>query len=134
VGGDAFQVASSTEINEIDLPADSSLLQSNGAPPNSVIEDDAPMREIAVATKSDFANVTPTLEHGAEVGSASWILQALAALAGAVTAGAVAWFLIGQRPIVVATRSWRVWIQLLLVPPAFSTRRPLVSPRNAGGQ
>jgi hypothetical protein len=132
VGGDAFQVASSTEINEADLPANSSLLQSKGAPPNSVAEDDAPIREIADATKSDFANVTPKLERGADVGSAAWIQQVLAAFAGAVTAGAVAWFLIGRRPIAAATRSWRVWIQLLLVPPAFSTKRPLVSPRNVG--
>ena len=132
VGGHAFRVASSTEINEEDLPANSSLLQSNGAPPNSVTEDDAPIREIADATKSDFANVTPTLERGADVGSAAWILQVLAAFAGAVTAGAVAWFLIGRRPIDAATRSWRVWIQLLLVPPAFSTKRRLMSPRNVG--
>jgi hypothetical protein len=33
-----------------------------------------------------------------EVGSASWILQVLAALGGAVTAGTVAWFLIGGTP------------------------------------
>jgi hypothetical protein len=126
VGGHPFQVASSTEISEIDLPANSALLQSNGAPPTDVTEDDAPMREIADATKSDFANVTPTPERDADVGSASWMLQALAAFAGAVAAGAVAWFLIGRRPTDAATRSWRVWIQLLLVPPAFSTKRPLV--------
>ena len=33
-----------------------------------------------------------------EVGSTSWILQVLAALGGAVTAGTVAWFLIGGTP------------------------------------
>jgi hypothetical protein len=63
------------------------------------------MREIA-DTKSDFANIRPTLERGADVSGASWILQALAAFAGAVTAGAVAWFLIGRRHIDAATRSW----------------------------
>ena len=90
------------------------------------------MREIADAAKSDFANVTVRQEWGADVGSASWILQVLAALAGAVTAGAVAWFLIGRRPEDAAARGWRVWIQLLLVPPVFSEKRPFGSPRNVG--
>jgi hypothetical protein len=62
VGGNALQVASSAEVNELDLPANNSLLQSNGAPPNSVTEDNPPMREIADAAKSDFANVTVTQE------------------------------------------------------------------------
>jgi hypothetical protein len=131
-GGHALQVASSAEVNEIDLPANSSLLQSNGAPPNSVTEDNPPMREIADAAKSAFANVTVTQEWGADVGSASWILQVLAALAGAVTAGTVAWFFIGRRPEDAATRGWRVWTQLLLVPPVFSEKRPFGSPRNVG--
>ena len=98
VGGNALQVVSSVEVNALDLPANNSLLQSNGAPPNGVTEDNPPMREIANAAKSDFANVTVTQEWGADVGSASCILQVLAALAGAVTAGAVAWLLIGRRP------------------------------------
>ena len=132
VGGNGLQVASSAEVNELDLPANSSLLQSNGAPPNSVTEDNPPMREIADAAKSDFANVTVRQEWGADAGSASWILQMLAALAGAVTAGAVAWFLIGRRPEDAAERGWRVWIQLLLVPPVFSEKRPFGSPRNVG--
>jgi hypothetical protein len=132
VGGNGLQVASSAEVNELDLPANNSLLQSNGAPPNSVTEDNPPMREIADAAKSDFANVTVRQEWGADAGSASWILQMLAALAGAVTAGAVAWFLIGRRPEDAAERGWRVWIQLLLVPPVFSEKRPFGSPRNVG--
>jgi hypothetical protein len=33
------------------------------------------------------------------VGGASWIAQVLAALGGAVAAGAVAWFLIGGGPV-----------------------------------
>jgi hypothetical protein len=128
----ALRVASSAEVNELDLPANNSLLQSNGAPPNSVTEDNPPMREITDAAKSDFANVTGKQEWGADVGSASWILQVLAALAGAVTAGAVAWFLIGRRPEDAAARGWRVWTQLLLVPPVFSEKRPFGSPRNVG--
>jgi hypothetical protein len=73
-------------VNELDLPANNSLLQSNGAPPNSVTEDNPPMSEIADAAKSDFANVTVRQEWGADAGSASWILQMLAALAGKVVA------------------------------------------------
>ena len=133
VGGNALQVVSSVEVNALDLPANNSLLQSNGAPPNGVTEDNPPMRQIANAAKSDFANVTVTQEWGADVGSASLILQVLAALSGAVTAGAVAWFLIGRRPEDAATRGWRVWTQLLLVPPVFSEKRPFGSPRNVGG-
>jgi hypothetical protein len=34
VGGNALQVVSSVEVNALDLPANNSLLQSNGAPPN----------------------------------------------------------------------------------------------------
>jgi hypothetical protein len=132
VSGNALQVASSAEVNELDLPPNNSLLQSNGAPPNSVTEDNPPMREIADAAKSDFANITVRQEWGADAGSASWILQMLAALAGAVTAGAVAWFLIGRRPEDAAARGWRVWIQLLLVPPVFSEKRPFGSPRTVG--
>ena len=49
VGGNALQVALSAEVNELDLPANNSLLQSNGAPPNSVTEDNPAMREIADA-------------------------------------------------------------------------------------
>ena len=79
-------------------PANNSLLQSNGAPPNSVTDDNPPMREIANAAKSDFAIVTVTQEWGADVGSASCIREVLAAVAGAVTAGAVAWLWIGRRP------------------------------------
>jgi hypothetical protein len=131
VGGHALQVASSAEVNEIDLVANSSLLQLNGAPPNSVAEDNPPTREI-VATKSDFANVAVTQRWGADVGSTSWILQVLAALGGAVTAGSVAWFLIGRRPEDAARQGWRVWTQRLLVPPAPPARQASESPRNAG--
>ncbi len=37
--------------------------------------------------------------HHNTIGSASWIAQVLAAFGGAVTAGAVAWFLIGGGPV-----------------------------------
>lgn len=98
-GGHAIQVASLGEVNEIDLPANVALLQANGAPPNGVAESHQPMRDIAdAASKSDFAKVVVAQQRDGDVGSTSWILQVLAALGGAVTAGSVAWFLIGSTP------------------------------------
>ena len=44
-------------------------------------------------------NKEPIGKAMAGVGSTSWIAQVLAALGGAVAAGAVAWFLIGTRPV-----------------------------------
>jgi hypothetical protein len=37
-------------------------------------------------------------QGGSKVGSAGWTAQVMAALGGAVAAGAVAWFLIGAGP------------------------------------
>jgi hypothetical protein len=62
----------------------------------------------AAATPSDYSAAAPPQQtalaapvHRDEsaVGSASWIAQVLAALGGAVAAGAVAWFLIGAGPL-----------------------------------
>ena len=52
--------------------------------------------------KADFAAPAPeaakTEAAKAEVGSPGWIAQVMAALAGAVAAGTIAWFLIGGAP------------------------------------
>ena len=57
----------------------------------------------AVAPPSQTVLAAPVQEqkskHADPVGSASWIAQVLAALGGAVAAGAVAWFLIGSGPV-----------------------------------
>jgi hypothetical protein len=52
---------------------------------------DAPRQQTALAA--------PMHRDESAVGSASWIAQVLAALGGAVAAGAVAWFLIGGGPV-----------------------------------
>ncbi len=89
---------------------DPSAMQVNGQPAqvnsrlNSLdlaAQHDAPSR----ATPSDHAGAAPAPQTALaapardEVGNASWIAQLLAALGGAVAAGAVAWFLIGAGPV-----------------------------------
>ena len=60
----------------------------------------APSDDVAAAPPSQSVVTAPAQQpqHKDPVGSASWIAQVLAALGGAVTAGAVAWFLIGGGP------------------------------------
>lgn len=63
----------------------------------------APSNNPAVAPASQTVLAAPTQEpknkNADPVGSASWIAQVLAAFGGAVTAGAIAWFLIGSGPV-----------------------------------
>jgi hypothetical protein len=96
VDGETVQVASPDEINAIDLAAD---------------EDNAPatLSDRAAAALAKQADAVPAKQtvfaaaihrdaDQSAIGSASWIAQVLAALGGAVAAGAVAWFLIGGGP------------------------------------
>jgi hypothetical protein len=65
----------------------------------------------AAVTAADHADSTPVTPAAqtvlaapvhrdlSHIGSASWIAQVLAALGGAIAAGAVAWFLIGGGPV-----------------------------------
>ncbi len=53
----------------------------------------------AAAPRQQTALVAPVHRDESAVGSASWIAQVLAALGGAIAAGAVAWFLIGAGPV-----------------------------------
>jgi len=53
----------------------------------------------AVAPPQQTALAAPVQRDESAVGSASWIAQVLAALGGAIAAGAVAWFLIGSGPV-----------------------------------
>jgi hypothetical protein len=91
IGGQTVQVTSADDVNEIDLAA----------------RQNAPLIMATTAPKTDFAAAepapqsvaaTPEQKEPSPVGSASWIAQVLAALGGAVTAGSVAWFLIGSTP------------------------------------
>lgn len=102
VGGQTVQVASPNEVNDIDLAADDTSTQSGAVAPGNA----APSTQTAltnattdaVGPKSDSVNAAPTQPQGSPVGSTSWLLQVFAALGGAVTAGSLAWFMIGSAP------------------------------------
>lgn len=85
--GKVAQAAPLPEANPPELAADPHPAASEPAPANSAAA--APVVRAMMATPaaadSDVKN---------PVGSASWLLQVLAALGGALAAGAVAWFLI----------------------------------------
>jgi hypothetical protein len=89
VDGETVQVASPNQINALDLAADDTLTQT----PAAVPADAAPAAQTVLAAPL-HQDAGPDA-----VGSTSWIAQAMAALGGAVAAGAVAWFLIGSGPV-----------------------------------
>jgi hypothetical protein len=96
------------------MPASGVLPQANAAQPGGAAPSPAaaPLERAAVAEPqkpqppanavTDAAPKTTTNAMTAQnpnnVGSTSWVLQVLAALAGAAAAGVVAWFLIGSTP------------------------------------
>jgi hypothetical protein len=84
VNGETVKVNSPDQVNSLDLAA------SQAATP-SAHADAQPASETVLAA--------PVLRDTSAVGSASWIAQVLAALGGAIAAGAVAWFLIGGGPV-----------------------------------
>ena len=67
-----------------------------------------PSDDSAVAPPQQTALVAPVHRDESAVGSASWIAQVLAALGGAIAAGAVAWFLIGAGPVRTYTLNFRL--------------------------
>jgi hypothetical protein len=112
VGNQAVQVASQTDVNAIDLAADTArpvpaapnnatakIAMPNPEPNDKVAADPAPAVTGEAASKSDSIKAAP-LPHAVRspVGSPGWIAQVMAALAGAVAAGSIAWFLIGAAP------------------------------------
>jgi hypothetical protein len=99
VAGQTVKVTSPSHVNEIDLAANDAATQTNDAAPLSAAGAPA-MREITEPqSKSDYrAAAAVEQAKPSPVGSTSWILQVMAALGGAVTAGSVAWFLIGGTP------------------------------------
>ena len=100
VAGQTVKVASPDEVNEIDLGANHAAQQTSDAAPVSVAAG-TPPNETSDATPQTEAVKAFTVartQQPNEVGTTSWILQVLAALGGAVTAGTVAWFLIGGTP------------------------------------
>jgi hypothetical protein len=104
VAGQTVQVASPNDVNEMDLAANDSAAknadaQTNDAAPDAVPANPSLAREAAdPAPSGDSQKAEAVQPAHAEVGSTSWILQVMAALGGAVTAGSLAWFLIGSTP------------------------------------
>ncbi|HUZ32034.1 MAG TPA: hypothetical protein VMV19_08015 [Xanthobacteraceae bacterium] len=100
VAGQTVKVASPDEVNEIDLGANRAAPQTSDAAPVSVAAGTPPHETSDATPQTDAvkAFAVAQTQQPNEVGSASWILQVLAALGGAVTAGTVAWFLIGGTP------------------------------------
>jgi len=82
------KITAPDQANTLDLAADH-------AAPAVATPSDRP----AVATPQQIALAAPVQRDESAVGSASWIAQVLAALGGAIAAGAVAWFLIGSGPV-----------------------------------
>jgi hypothetical protein len=125
VGTPTVEVASQNDVNDLDLAADKTADRPanaspvNAAPVSVAPEDAAPSTKMAAMSvpvaavvsdaasksdsiKADFAAPAPeaakTEATKAAVGSPGWIAQVMAALAGAVAAGSIAWFLIGAAP------------------------------------
>jgi len=101
VAGQTVQVAAPDAVNEMDLAANNTTTQASDAAPSMTAR--PALREIADAApksdaKSDFVSAASPVQQSSDMGSPSWIMQVLAALGGAVTAGSVAWFLIGSTP------------------------------------
>ena len=90
IGGRTVQVTSANDFNEIDEAAGSqSVPATSTAMPGDIAAAQPPAETVAVARVQPDAS---------PVGSASWIMQILAAFGGAFAAAAAAWFLIGSAP------------------------------------
>lgn len=90
VDGQTVPIASPDQVNAMDLAADDHIAAKAPAP--------ADRTDAKPAARAVFAEPIQQDETRSSVGSASWIAQVLAALGGAVTAGTIAWFLIGRGP------------------------------------
>jgi hypothetical protein len=90
VDGQTVPIASPDQVNAMDLAADDHIAANAPAPADGT--------DAKPAARAVFAAPVHRDEARSPVGSASWIAEVLAALGGAVTAGTVAWFLIGGGP------------------------------------
>jgi hypothetical protein len=98
VDGQTIRVASADQANEIDLAANDAGVASDASLGATGARPTATTESPEAATASNTTRVALARTSSAEVGSTSWLLQVLAALGGAVAAGAVAWFLMGSAP------------------------------------
>jgi hypothetical protein len=93
VGGRTVQVTAPDNVNAIDEAAGTQRVAASAATAAARLSDGA---------EAEPASETPTVARAqperSPVGSASWIMQILAALGGAFAAGSAAWFLIGSAP------------------------------------
>lgn len=99
-GGHSAQPALPDEFNSVDLATDDR--QETTQETTQETEPAAAPGDAAEPTPAIHADVAQAAiqspDMASPVGSASWIAQALAALAGAIAAGVVAWFLIRPAP------------------------------------
>ena len=134
VGGQAVQVRSPDEANEIDLaanepslPASAAASMPASAPPTSdtvapagsaplynlssanppAASDTASTGATAPAPQPDPAPTAAVSPPTSSLGSMSWIMQIMAALGGAVAAGSAAWFLIGSASPRIKLSEWQ---------------------------
>jgi hypothetical protein len=108
IDGQTVQVASADEINEIDLAAsDANAANAASRGPKLAINT---LPTPAAAPAEKFASTSAVLveTQTPDVGTASWILQVLAALGGAIAAGTVAWLLMRSAPPRVEVSEWEV--------------------------
>jgi hypothetical protein len=99
VAGQTVQLAAPDEVNAIDLAANDHAATASDTAQAGAAAVAPPTSEVADAElKADSLKAAPAQPQSSPVGSTSWILQVMAALGGAVTAGSLAWFLIGSTP------------------------------------
>jgi hypothetical protein len=94
VGGRTVQVTAPDNVNAIDEAAGTQRVAASAATAAARLSDGAEAEPASEATTT-VARAQP---ERSPVGSASWIMQILAALGGAFAAGSAAWFLIGSAP------------------------------------
>jgi hypothetical protein len=89
-----MRVASSREVDEVDLQGIQTLLQANSGVASRLTESFASIRNLAVATEvsESQALLIALQQRGGKPTGRPWMLQVLATLGGAVSS--VAWFLI----------------------------------------
>ena len=95
VRGRTVQVTAADNVNEIDEAADPQRVAARAAISAARHRDGAEAEPASEAATVAVAQAQP---GRSSVGSASWIMQILAALGGAFAAGSAAWFLIGSAP------------------------------------
>jgi hypothetical protein len=103
VNGQTVQISAPDEVNDLGRAASEQSAAEQSADtrapqPSGDSDMQSAMTRVASATVSDDAGQNAN-QNANPVGSASWIAQVMAALGGAVAAGAVAWFLIGSGPV-----------------------------------